>query len=223
MDNPWLTLDPLGSSYILGVDSAEIEGHNERIRDPARTVIVRSIPEPFIGNPASAKVVLLGLNPGHSEDDEETYRGNAEFRNTMFRNLRHESQPYPFYPLNPTFKGTGAGRWWYARTRQLIEESKIGDQAVADKLMVIEWFPYHSRRFTLPRERCWSQEYSFLLATEMLEKGRLVVLMRARKLWTDIDSRFGYVHSLKNPQCGFISRGNTGDWFDRILEALTST
>jgi hypothetical protein len=222
MDNPWLTLDPLGSSYILGVDRAEIEGHNERMRDSTRRVIVKSIPEPFIGSPESARVVLLGLNPGHSEDDQETYRGNTEFRNTMFRNLRHESQPYPFYPLNPTFRRTGAGRWWYARTRQLREESGIGDQAVSDKLMVIEWFPYHSRSFTLRWERCGSQAYSFQLAKEMLEKGRLVVLMRARKLWTEVDSRFGDVQSLKNPQCGFISRGNTGGWFNQILEALTS-
>jgi hypothetical protein len=54
----------------------------------------------------------------------------------------------------------------------------------------------------------------------MLDK-KLVVRMRAKKHWVGVDQRFGEVPSLKNPQCGYISRGNTeGDLFDRMVEAL---
>jgi hypothetical protein len=222
MDNPWLSLDTHGSSYILDLDRDEIERHNERIRQPAKKIVLGSIPEPFIGNPKSARIVLLGLNPGHSEDDEATYRDNSDFRNSMFRNLRHESQEYPFYPLSPAFRKTGAGRWWYARTRQMRDLSGLNDHELANRLMVIEWFPYHSISFAIPSNLCTSQNYSFQLAKQMLQDGRLVVLMRARKLWSEVDSRFGSVPCLKNHQCSYITKGNTGEWFNRILETLKS-
>jgi len=223
MQNPWLGLDPHGTSYILDADYKEIEHHNGRVVDSANKVIVQSIPEPFIGNPKLAKVVLLGLNPGHSPDDGDTYRGNADLRSAMFRNLRHEAQEYPFYPLNPAFRETGAGRWWRKRTRHLREESGLDDCALADRLMVIEWFPYHSLSFAIPKKRCASQAYSFHLAQEMLQGGKFIILMRAKKLWSEVDSRFADVQSLKNPQCSYISRGNAGDWFPQMVKALTSS
>jgi hypothetical protein len=55
----------------------------------------------------------------------------------------------------------------------------------------------------------------------MLEKKKLVVGMRSKEKWTDVDWRFGKVPFLKNPRCGYITRNNTdGDLFDRIVEAL---
>lgn len=213
-------MDANGDSYILDLDRDEIDRYNKRVRNPDNKVINDSIPEPFIGNPRSARIVLLGLNPGHSEDDKATYRNNADLRSSMFHNLRHESQEYPFYPLNPAFRRTGAGRWWSARTRELRDLSGLNDHELANRLMVIEWFPYHSKRFAIPTGLCKSQEYSFQLAKQMLQDGRLVVLMRARRLWTEVDSRFGFSSSLKNPQCSYITRGNTGDWFNKLLETL---
>src|ERR1035437_6221366 len=126
----------------------------------------------------------------------------------MFRNLHHESQDYPFYPLNPAFKETGAGMWWRKRTRQLREASGLDDQTFAKRLMVIEWFPYHSVRFALPKHLCKSQGYSFFLAKQMLEKGLLMVRMRARQRWVAVDRRLESP-SLRNLQCGYITRGNT--------------
>lgn len=220
MDNPWLRLCSSEGSYVLDMDCKDIVRYNESVRDETKKVIEKSIPEPFIGNPESARIVLLNLNPGHSEDDEKDHR-NPEFQKAMFLNLQHKLEEYPFYPLNPAFKETGAGRWWRKRTRKLKMESGLDDHAFAERLLVIEWFPYHSEKSGLPRKRvCESQEYSFWLAKEMLEK-KLVVRMRSEKHWVEVDRRFGEVPSLKNAQCGHISRGNTeGSLFDRILKAL---
>ena len=222
MENPWLNPRPSEGSYILDMDRKAIDRYNDSARDPEARVIVESIPEPFIGNPESARVVLLGLNPGHSKDDEKWHR-NVEFQKAMFHNLSHESQEYPFYPLNPAFKETGAGRWWHPRTRQLQEESGLDDPTFAKRLLVIEWLPYHSKRFARPKKVnhvCESQEYSFQLAKE-LEKKLLVVRMRAKKQWAEVDQQFGKVPFLKNPQCGYVSRGNTeGDVFGQIMTAI---
>jgi hypothetical protein len=207
-DNPWLEPLPSEGPYVLDMDRKAIDRYNDSVRDPEAKIMLGSIPEPFIGNPGSARVVLLNLNPGHSEKDEKDHRG-AELQKAMFQNLRHESQEYPFYPLNPAFKETGAGRWWRKRTRQLREESGLDDRTFAKRLMVIEWFPYHSRKFAPLKHACKSQEYSFQLARKMLDRKLLVIRMRARKQWMEVDQQFAEVRSLENPQCGYI-RGNTG-------------
>jgi len=219
IENPWLKLSPFADSYVLEIDRACIQRHNCESRSEKNKFIIESIPEPFIGYPESARVILLGKNPGHSDDDVKSHR-NAEFQKAMFHNLRHEAQEYPFYPLNPAFSETGAGRWWRTHTRELRSECGLDDQTIARRLMVIEWFPYHSRSFVRPKTECESQKYSFQLAKLMLEKSFLIVRMRAKKEWTEVDQRFGSARSLKNPQRSFISRGNTGEWFDEIVEAL---
>jgi hypothetical protein len=141
----------------------------------------------------------------------------------MTHNLRHEPQEYPFYPLNPKFSWTPTGKWWHRRTRDLQLEAGLDDATLAERLLVIEWFPYHSKKSALSTKPvCESQNYSFQLAKEMLEKKKLVVGMRSMKHWMAVDQQFGRtVQFLKNPQCGYISRGNTeGDLFNRIVKAL---
>jgi hypothetical protein len=191
VQNPWLKL-PGESDYILEIDRESIKRYNESRRREDRRVNLKSVPEPFIGNPESARVVLLSLNPGDSEDDLKAH-SNHEFKKALFHNLSGESQNYPFYPLNPEFSWTGAGKWWLSRTREL-REAGLNDATIAERLFVIEWFPYHSRKSEFPNKRvCESQYYSFHLAKEMLEEKKLVVGMRSRKKWIEVDQRFGEV------------------------------
>ena len=99
-------------------------------------------------------------------------------------------------------------------------EAPEKQEMMPESFMVIEWFPYHSVKFKVPKEKFESQEYAFQLAKDMLAR-KLVVRMRSKSLWANVDPRFGEVPSLLNPQCGYITLGNTeGDLFGRIVEAL---
>ena len=51
IENPWLKL-PSSGPYILEIDGDDIKRYNER-KNPHKRVMVESIPEPFIGNPAN--------------------------------------------------------------------------------------------------------------------------------------------------------------------------
>lgn len=217
--NPWLELPVSGDCYVLNVDRSAINAYNE-YQSGATRIITESIPEPFIGNPNSARILFLNLNPGHTEGDRTDHM-NSEFRNAIFANIRHESQEFPFYPLNPRFSLTGAGKWWRKHTRRLQEATGLDDFTLANRLIVIEWFPYHSVGSALPTEQvCESQQYSFQLAKQILRKGLQVVLMRAKKQWAAVDQCLENEPTLRGRRA-WISKGNMeGDLFDRVVAAL---
>ena len=218
MTNPWSELrsEP---PYVLEMDAREIRDYDSRQKNNAKLAL-DSVPEPFIGNPETATVVLLLLNPGHSPRDTEAH-SDAPFKEALFRNLRGESQHYPFYPLNPAFASTPSAKWWIPRLRELKQEAGLTDAALSNKLLAIEWFPYHSRISGLPTKRvCESQDYTFRLAKKMFA-DRLVLRMRSVNHWSAVDSRFHDIPALKNPRCGHISRRNTqASLFDEIMKAL---
>ena len=61
-------------------------------------------PLPFQGSP-DAPIVLLGLNPGHKDADEANHI-TPEFRETNFRNYRHDpTLEYPLFFLDPELNG----------------------------------------------------------------------------------------------------------------------
>jgi len=220
MENPWLVLSD-SSPFVLEIDRAQIQTYNSEQPESAKLVL-ESIPEPFIGNPETARVVLLLLNPGHKSEDKDAH-SNPRFKEILFRNLQHVDQEFPFYPLNPALSWTPSARWWIPRTRQLIEATGLSLTEFSKRLIVIEWFPYHSKNSGLPVSPiCDSQRYSFCLLKRLLDKGKLVVRMRSKSRWEQVDQRTSK-HALKNPRCGFITKRNTeGLLFDRITEALTA-
>lgn len=221
MENPWANLAGSRNGYVLDEDLDAIEQFNRLAQNSNTKIVLDALPEPYIGNPDTAKVVFLGLNPGYSVTDP-AWHTREDFRRAVLLNLSHELTDYPFYPLNPAFRESGTGVWWSERTRRLRDECGLDDQKVAEKMMVIEWFPYHSVSFKMLQGVLDSQRYSFQLAREMLG-NKLVVRMRSRSLWTKVDPKLGAARSLRNPQCGHVTRGNTdGGLFDEIVAALRS-
>src|SRR3954452_24074883 len=68
LKSPWEGITAVRDSYVLDHDSPCVH-RNARGAEELR-IIAGSIPEPFIGDPRKAKVIFLGLNPGHNEDDQ---------------------------------------------------------------------------------------------------------------------------------------------------------
>lgn len=216
--NPWRLLSPT-PPYVLEMDVPFVERHNASAAS-AHKIMANSVPEPFIGNPDTAQLVLLSLNPGHCERDAVDHARPA-IKESLFRNLKHEPQEYPFYPLDPAFDGTGVANWWRKRLRRLQEAADLTTRELATKLMVIEWFPYHSEKCSLRGATCSSQNYSFELAREMHRRGAVVVGMRSRKLWQEVDPMFQELPFLRNPQNTSVSPGNmASDVFTLIAARL---
>lgn len=215
MDNPWSNL-PVARPYVLQMDADWMFRQNERA-----FFNIASIPEPFIGNPRTATVVLLNLNPS---DDSSDLIAHAEpqFRQALFRNLRHEAMDFPFHAIDPNLAWTGCGKWWSRVLREVFDVARLNREVVAQRLAVIEWFPYHAEKSRgVPKyPACPSQQYSFELARQALH-DRLVVGMRAKPRWSGVDPRFAGIPYLKNWRNPTLSRGNmTPSLWEMLVNAL---
>ncbi len=179
------------------------------------------LPQPWTGNFQTAEVFLLALNPGFNEDDHVELR-NPDYAEQWRLALSFQTRT-PFYFLDPAFQSTGGFRWWHRRLRDLIDE--VGLDAVAQKVMCIEHFPYKSVRYrplaiTLP-----SQRFSFELVEDAIQRRKKIVVMRSERVWLESVPElrsYPYIR-LSNHQNPYLSRAQmTAEQFQRLANALRS-
>jgi hypothetical protein len=222
VDNPWTNLKLDEPRFVLDCDQNFVEAHNKWAR-PEHKIMVDSIPEPFIGNPETARVVFLSLNPGHEDEDAVNHQ-RSDIRELMLNNLGHRGKQYPFYPRHPAFQGTGVQQYWDCYTKDLHKDASLDDRTFAERILIIEWFPYHSKRCSLrPGVKCESQKYNFWLASKMIATPGVEVLgLRSRGHWLREGREYSGVPFIFNRQRPWITRGNMdASVYDRLLSALT--
>jgi hypothetical protein len=219
MQNPWIDL-PTTAPYVLESDRAAIDNYNNSLNEGMLTRIhLDQFPVPFLGAP-DAPVVLLGLNPGYDENDT----ANEHLIETAVRyNLSHQKQEYPFYLLDPANNFTGGHHWWTQKLRPLITD--CGDKQVANKVLCVEYFPYHSNRAAGFHKTysVASQGYSFDLVRQAIEREAIILIMRSRTIWEGtIPELTGYQNLcvLNNPQNVTVSRRNCPTAYDNIVARI---
>ncbi len=216
MINPWLEL-PASEPFALADDLRAILAFNKSA-SPDLYIHLELLPEPFIGNP-SAPIVVLALNPGFSPDDPRHHK-SAQFIELSRKNLRVEQGLYPFFLLNPTLDAPGRN-WWEKKLSRLI--SAKGRETVAQKVLCVEYFPYHSRRFAHAKLQVPSQAFSMQLIRNAMAREAIIVLLRSEKLWLKAIpelATYRRVYRIKNPQNVVITRNNCPDGYDSILAEL---
>ena len=137
------------------------------------------------------------------------------------KNILHEPQSYPFYLLDPTIEEELGPRWWAKKLCEPIELSSR--KVIASAFCCIEYFPYHSKRFCPLKQILYSQQYSFSLVTNAIERNSPIILMRGEKLWTEAVpelSRYENLFRLKSVQNVSISHNNCPDGFQVIEQEL---
>jgi hypothetical protein len=233
-DNPWVGLAESKQRHVLESDEDFVQRHNSSAR-PKYRIQTSSLPEPFIGDPKSAKLILLGLNPGH-DGSVGADHGRPEIKDAIFNNLHQRNCDYPFYAFNRVFgktagfEQTGVAKWWRKHTHRLQEATGLEDMDFAKKIFVIEWFAYPSENWFFSADKfektrtplCPSQRYNFNLALSFLDDPSVIVLgMRARRYWVAVDRRFERVPFLNSHQNTCITPGNMEPGlFDKIVRMM---
>src|SRR5438093_567075 len=119
--NPWEEL-PAQAPYVLSGDAAALERFNQQALE-IHHVYLDLLPEPYIGDPRAAAVVLLNLNPGFAENDYLFYARPEAYAASRL-NLVHGATGYPFYFLNPRLRDEihpSGPEWWSRKLRWLTE------------------------------------------------------------------------------------------------------
>ena len=221
MQNPWAE-PPAIPPYVLPADRLLVQDFNgSRRATESRRLRLDVLPEPFIGR-ADAPVILLNINPGYTPDDV-LFTNDEYAREVWRRNARHESNEYPFYPFDPTLSWTPTAHWWTRRLRQLV--SRTSGKTVANRLLCIEYFPYHSYRDPHFPGEVPSQAYSFALVEHAIDRGSLILIMRGVRAWRERVPRLnGYpgAFDTKNPQSPFVSPGVFPDAYEEVVRHLTT-
>ena len=217
MTNPWTDL-PTIAPYVIPQDYQFLKNIPWKNEDKARYRF-EMYPVPYIGNPKQAEVYLLSLNPGFKINYKEEII-NTEFVEQAKNSLTFTSNP-PFYFLDSRFSKTDGYKYYYARLRQIIDH--VGIEKVSNKIMCVEYFPYHSEVYKHFKSIIPSQEYSFTLVREAMKKNKIIIFQRSKKLWIkEIPELESYptlqIKSFRSP---YITKKNLGDeGFDRIIKAL---
>ena len=213
--NPWPTL-PSKPPYLLECDSAAICTYNAKALEIHR-VQLGAMPEPFVGN-TTAPVVLLGLNPGFNDRDPEVH-ARPEFQALLRSNYGQDSSSYPFYFLDPNFESPGRD-WWEKKLKALL--AVFTRSVLAQSILCVEYFPYHSRRFRHTTLDLPSQQYGFGLVQSAIARGAVVVVMRSRKIWinkvTELET-YSRAFTLNSPQNVVVTPRNCRG-FDVVVSAI---
>jgi hypothetical protein len=213
--NPWPTL-PSEPPYVLDCDAAAICAFNEKAQEVHRLQL-DAMPEPFVGS-RTAPVVLLGLNPGFDDQDPEVH-ARPEFQ-ALLRNIYCDSKlDFPFYFLDPSVESPGR-KWCEKKLRPLL--AMFSRKAIAQSILLVDYFPYHSRRFNHASLELPSQEYGFGLVRAAIARRAVVVVLRSRKLWAmrvpELGS-YSQAFTLKSPQNVVVSPGNC-EGFSDVVSAI---
>ena len=217
MESPWTRL-PEQAPFVLLEDLPIIE-RNDR-PDLSSRVCTDVLPVPHLGNPETAKILLLNLNPGFVDEDIELSGRNDLYVEQNRRTLSFDSEP-AFFCLSKKFSSTPGYQWWNRHLKELIQE--VGRPNVLGKVMCIQYFPYHSKEYRQYSELLPSQAFSFHLVEQAMNQGKVIVIMRRKQEWLrNVATLADYPYiELSSPRSASISRKNVkGNGFDRIVEAL---
>lgn len=211
LENPWQRL-PLVEPFALPEDLAVIEKHKNFIG-----LRLDTLPEPLVGGLENAKVVFLALNPGFTDADVKVNMQLPEFLNGCRTNLNN---PYtsPFYYFNGGLEDTGGYKWWSAKLKPLLKAG-VSLEALRTKIMMIEYFPYHSINYKHINAFTPSQLYSFEIVKEAIRQGKTIVIMRSKALWLQAVpelASYNYM-TLSSAQNVVISPKNIGELNFRVL------
>ena len=218
MDNPWIRL-PQSPPFVLQEDRSAIDRFNARATE-LHQIHLELIPEPFLGRP-DAPIVLLNLNPGFDSEETRFHHSDSYFIEQSRKNLLHSPIRYPFYLLNPELSQSLGHQWWRRKLKAPI--AIAGVDKVASRVLCIEYFPYHTKRYKKAAAALHSQGYSFSLARQAIQRNALIVIMRSRALWMDAVpelARYARVFELRNPQNVSVSPRNCPEGYPRLEEAL---
>lgn len=191
-------------------DEVKVEGYNKRKRErnqPHLFLHTELGPCPFEGDINSSPLVLLLANP--SSQDVVIGDHQAPTKDWPLGGLGPEASPQ-------------LQLWWSRRLGKLIEHFDNKPKHISRSVAALQLNPWASQKFdaelNLP-----SRELMLEIVRSVVERGALVIIMRARKQWSQCQQLSDYQSKIftKSIRCSYISEGNLGsDAWTQVLNSI---
>jgi hypothetical protein len=195
------------------------------------------LPHPFAGDPLTARIIILMLNPGLSPLDAFAELTQPQFRDAMLRNLRREFADRSGFPfLDPQLSWHGAFGYWHGKLRQVIRQLAghwalpytVARERLAAMTATIELVPYHSPSFAVRGKVVESMKSVQLARTfvrkTVLERARagdcIILVTRQAKRWGLEEEANVVVYGGGEAQAAHLTPQSRGG--QRILELVKS-
>lgn len=205
--NPWLQL-PLTPPYVLEADSELISKHNATAREEY-SYDLSLHPEPFVGS-LGAPIYLLALNPGLNDADAYIHR-RQDCLNVLRQAAIQSSEINHLYYLTDDFEGSPGAAWWRQKTKQLIREYGIGK--TAELLCCIQYYPYHSRKFSKTAGMSSTTEYTAHIIKTGMKFRKYIIVLRSWRYWVALVPEladYDRLAMIKNPLNPCLTPKNLG-------------
>ena len=201
VDKPCLYYEHL--DVIHPADKPVVDAYNKRRKSDCQ-FNRHLLAVPFQGNPLSAKVVFLTLNPGYIERINRDAAQMLDAENigcTRFSLRIHEywsacydhlaSSIFPSKKENRDVYTAFQilGDWyWYDMFAPLRKDCYLDDDTFAEKVAIMQLIPYHSVRCKDKTLDLPTQQYSKQLILYMLEQPDCpqFVVMRSEEKWAEL-------------------------------------
>lgn len=217
--NPWLEVTKQKNPPYLAKCDREI-----KLAD-FYNLHVELLPQPYLGDVLSARVICLLLNPGCSGSEDNIELNCCRLQKALRDNLSL-SAPRLVY-LDDEFDWTSGGKWMRQKILDPLSKHGVTRNDLNRNFAIVEYFPYHSRTFDVrlgaPLE---SQRYGFELVRRAIRDNAIILLMRGKELWREAVpelQEFGNCiipHSTRNV---ILSERNLGkEQFAKVVEVLKS-
>ena len=160
-------LEDLSPAELTQIDAEKIEAYNRHA--PAQFKLHTELgPALFEGDVETAGIVLLLANPG--------FDGTSTLDDHNF-----QREGWPLSGLHPDAPA-GLRDWWHLRLRELIQ--RFGAQPVSRQIAALQITPWASNKFDSALDLP-SRPRVLALASRMAERGAVLLVMRAERLWEE--------------------------------------
>lgn len=228
MQNPW-ELSRTRHFNIHPDDEMLVKQHNRKPRLKPEHVIERGLPPlPYLGNPRTARVILLMKNSKYSPEDETEAEAIPQLADENVKSLTFESD-FPFFYLAPNFAGTAGYAWWDSTVGDLLNAAAAAREgmtrdAIAGRIACLQSHPYRSRESFDPKEPFPTQAWTDFLAGEAAARpGVVFVVMGGEPRWREAvpNLKNADLIRLRTVRRPSITPGNMAQAdFDRLVKLL---
>jgi hypothetical protein len=197
MKNPWKELInkvdenyiSSDNKYIIEDDLKVVEKFNNSFKSAESkekySIHFNIHPSHYTGNVKRAKVILLATNPGFVESEKETLYKLPSFHKEMIKNLNFETKTF----INLDKERIEQGKYWKQKTEKLRQD--VGNDNIYDKIALIQFFPYHSKKFRKIAKKYFengeqylkSQKFAFELIKSAINENKILIILRSKKEW----------------------------------------